>query len=55
MKLVLKLFARVGFAAVAAVVGQVAWNMASPDGAGLGWPAVIFAAIGALAGWYRVK
>jgi hypothetical protein len=55
MKLVLKLFAGVGFAAVAAVVGQVAWNMASPDGAGLGWPAVIFAAIGALAGWYRVK
>ena len=55
MKLVLKLFASVGFAAVAAVVGQVAWNMASLAGTGIGWPAVVFGALGALAGWYRVK
>jgi hypothetical protein len=55
MKVVVKLFASVGFAAVAAVVGQLAWNMASPDGASVGWPAVIFGAIGALAGWYRVR
>lgn len=55
MKVVLKLFASVGFAAAAAVVSQVAWNMASPDGAGVGWPALFFAAIGALAGWHRVR
>jgi hypothetical protein len=55
MKLVLKVFASVGFAAVAAVVGLVAWNVASPEGAGVGWPAVVFGAIGGFAGWYRVK
>jgi len=55
MKVVVKLFASVGFAAVAAVVGQVAWNMASPEGASVGWPAVIFGTVGALAGWYRVR
>ncbi|MCA3301715.1 MAG: hypothetical protein INF98_06065 [Roseomonas sp.] len=51
MKVVVKLFACVVFAAGAAVLGQAVWNVASPGGAGLGWQAAIFGAIGAVAGW----
>lgn len=55
MKTVLKAFVAVGFAAVAAIVGQVAWNTVSSSPGGAGWPALIFGCIGAVAGWYRVK
>ncbi len=53
MRQLYKIRVAIGFAVTAAIVGQVAWNMASPDGAGLGWPALVFAAVGGLVGWYR--
>ena len=53
MRQLYKLLVTFGYAVTAAIVGQLAWNMASKDGAGLGWPAVLFAAVGGLAGWYR--
>lgn len=55
MRWIYRIVVAAGFALTAAVVGQVAWNMASDDGAGLGWPALTFAALGALAGWYRSR
>lgn len=54
MKVALKIFAAVGFGLAAAIVGQVAFNMAGTAGAGLGWPALVFGALGALVGWHRV-
>lgn len=53
MRQLYKLLVAIGYAATAAIVGQTAWNMASADGAGLGWPALVFAAVGGLVGWYR--
>lgn len=55
MRGIYRIVVAAGFALTAAVVGQVAWNMASDDGPGLSWPALAFAAIGALAGWYRAR
>lgn len=53
MRKLYKLLVALGYAVTAAIVGQLAWNMASTDGAGLGWPALVFAAVGGLVGWYR--
>jgi hypothetical protein len=55
MRQIYRIVVAAGYALTAAVVGQVAWNMASTDGAGLGLPALAFAALGGLVGWYRPR
>lgn len=55
MKTLLKIFAAVGFGLTAAVVGMLAFGLASGFNQTTAVVTTVFTIAGALAGWYRVK